>query len=424
MVKVGIIGGSGFDNPDILKEAKEMKVITPYGEPSSELKIGIISGVEVVLLARHGRQHTIPPTQVNHRANIYALKSIGCDYILSTTAVGSLRDEIKRGDLVILDQFIDFTRRRAVSMFDEFKPHEPKHTPMAEPFSSKLREALIESARELGLEHHAGGTVITIEGARFSTRAESWMFRSWGADVINMSIAPEAICANEIGIPYAAVAMSTDYDCWKEDEEPVRWEQIAKIMGDNAGKVVALFLRAIPKIADRIKSKIRTIPNWPKQGIMFRDVTTLLKDREGFSEVIERLYARYKDRKIDVIAGIEARGFIIGSVLAHKLGVGFVPLRKKGKLPAEVVAEEYALEYGTDRIEIHKDAISPGDNVLVCDDLVATGGTALAACNLVKKLGGEVEECCFIVDLPDLGGKKRIESAGFRAFNLVEFEGG
>ena len=172
-----------------------------------------------------------------------------------------------------------------------------------------------------------------------------------------------------------------------------------------------------------IKSKIRTIPHWPKQGVMFRDITTLLKDKEGFNHMIDLFVQRYKDKKIDVVAGIESRGFITGAVLAHRLGVGFVLIRKPGKLPAETVSEEYQLEYGKDKIEIHKDAIEKGNKVLLVDDLIATGGTALAACNLIKKLGGEVVEASFIVDLPDLGGKRKLESAGYKVFNLVEFEG-
>lgn len=172
-----------------------------------------------------------------------------------------------------------------------------------------------------------------------------------------------------------------------------------------------------------IKSKIRTIPHWPKQGIMFRDITTLLKDGPSFSHAINLLYERYKTQKIDCIAAIESRGFIIGSALAYKLGLGFIPIRKKSKLPAETVAEEYLLEYGSDVIEIHKDAIFPGANILLVDDLVATGGTSLAACRLIRKLGGNVVECAFVINLPDLGGKKRLEHAGYPVFSLVEFSG-
>ena len=248
MVKIGIIGGSGLDNPDILKNSKDIDTKTPYGKPSSHLKTGTINGVDVVILARHGREHTIPPTQVNYQANIHALKEIGCTHIIATTACGSLRENIQRGDLVILDQFIDFTRHRNITFNDEFKPHKPIHCPMAQPFSKELRDILISTCKELDIKHHEKGTVITIEGPRFSTKAESNMFRLWGADIINMSIAPETILANEAKIPYAAIAMSTDYDCWKEDEEPVSWDAILKIFSKNVQKVTKLLTNAAKKV--------------------------------------------------------------------------------------------------------------------------------------------------------------------------------
>jgi len=174
-----------------------------------------------------------------------------------------------------------------------------------------------------------------------------------------------------------------------------------------------------------IKSKIRTIPDYPKKGIMFRDITTLIKDPVGFRLVIDSLTQRYihADFNFDTIVGIESRGFIIGSALAYTLGKGFVPIRKKGKLPAEVVAQEYALEYGTDRIEIHKDALKKDERVILVDDLLATGGTALAAAALVEKLGGIVVEIAFVVDLPDVGGKKKLMDKGYKVFTLTEFEG-
>ena len=250
MVKVGIIGGSGLDDPKILKNAKEVSVETAYGSPSSSLSTGKIKGVGIVILSRHGRGHTIPPTQVNYRANIQALKEQGCTHILATTACGSLRDKIKRGDFIIVDQFIDFTRHRKISFFEHFESgaKNAKHTPMADPFSEELRAKLIRAGRELGLRLHEQGTIITIEGPRFSTRAESRMFRLWGADVINMSIAPEAILANEAGIPYAAVAMSTDYDSWKTDEPPVAWPEILAVFKNNVENVKKLLLKTIPKI--------------------------------------------------------------------------------------------------------------------------------------------------------------------------------
>ena len=250
MVRVGIIGGSGLDDPAILQDARDESVSTRWGEPSSPLRIGVIEGVECVLLARHGRKHTIPPTQVPNRANVQALVDVGCTHVLTTTAVGSLRKKIGRGDLVMIDQFIDFTRFRPVSFHDHFEPGQPAHTPMADPFSPELRALLIDTARELGVRHHAKGTVVTIEGPRFSTRAESHMFRAWGADIINMSIAPECALANEAGLPYAAVAMSTDYDCWKDDEEPVTWQQILDIFEQNVEKVVRVLVGTIAKMRE------------------------------------------------------------------------------------------------------------------------------------------------------------------------------
>jgi len=172
-----------------------------------------------------------------------------------------------------------------------------------------------------------------------------------------------------------------------------------------------------------IKSRIRTVPHYPKPGIMFRDITTLLKDPIGLRMTIDELLRRYKDVEIDKIAGIESRGFILGAPLAYALGKGFVPIRKQGKLPAETIGHDYELEYGTDRIEIHTDAIGAGEKVLLVDDLIATGGTAEAACTLIKKMGGEIVECCFMVDLPDIGGRERLEKMGQRVFALCEFEG-
>lgn len=246
MVKVGIIGGSGLDDPEILAEASEVAVTTPYGNPSSALTCGRIGEVPVVLLARHGKDHSIYPSGVNFRANISALKEQGCTHILAATAVGSLRREIEPGHLVLPDQFIDFTKQRKTTFFDQGPV---VHTPMAEPFCPKLRSLLAENAARLGLVAHSKKTVITIEGPRFSTRAESHMFRSWNADVINMSTVPEVNLAREQKIHYASVAMSTDYDCWHEDEEPVTWEMILATMRQNSHNVIRLFVETIPHIA-------------------------------------------------------------------------------------------------------------------------------------------------------------------------------
>jgi adenine phosphoribosyltransferase len=172
-----------------------------------------------------------------------------------------------------------------------------------------------------------------------------------------------------------------------------------------------------------IKSRIRTIPDYPKPGVMFRDITTLLKDPVGFQFTIQQIVDRYRSWKIDKVAAIESRGFIIGAPVAYALGLGFVPIRKQGKLPGEAIGHDYQLEYGQARIEMHVDAIEPGDRVLVLDDLIATGGTAEAASQLIRKMGGTVVECCFIIDLPDLGGSKRLQAQGLDVFSLCEFEG-
>jgi len=243
-IKTGIIGGSGMDDPRLMKDIRKKKVKTPYGNPSSLLTTGKIGDADVVILARHGKDHTIYPTGVNFRANIYALKKEGCTHILATTAVGSLREKIRPGDLVFIDQFIDFTKQRALTYHDKTVIH----TPMAEPFCHCLRSLLVKSAKELKMRYHSKGTVVTIEGPRFSTRAESHMFRLLRGDVINMSTVPEVILARELGICYQAIAMSTDYDCWKEGEESVTADMVFSIMEKNAGNVKDILLKTIPKI--------------------------------------------------------------------------------------------------------------------------------------------------------------------------------
>ena len=244
MTKIGIIGGSGLENPALFHDPRVVEVDTRYGQPSAPLVTGKISGIDTVLLARHGSDHQYSPTQVNNRANIMAMKEVGVSHIIATTACGSLRQEIDRGHLVVLDQFIDFTRFRKNTFYDSFASG-AHHSAMAHPFAEELREKLNTAASTLQLPVHSHGCVVTIEGPRFSTVAESKMFRLWGADVINMSTAPEAMLANEVGIPYAAVAMSTDYDCWKEDEAPVTWDEILTVFRKNADNVTKLLVKVI-----------------------------------------------------------------------------------------------------------------------------------------------------------------------------------
>jgi 5'-methylthioadenosine phosphorylase len=425
-MKIGIIGGSGLEDPNLLEDFKVKEVETPFGKPSSPLTTGRINNIDVVIISRHGIKHEITPTEVNNKANVFALKNEGCKYIIATTAVGSLREEIKRGDFVILDQFIDFTKQRKETFFDKFE-FGAVHTPMANPFSEELRKKLIESCEKLKFPVHKKGTVITIEGPRFSTRAESNLFRQWGAHIINMSIAPECILANEAEVPYAVIAMSTDYDSWKNDEEPVTWNEIKYIMKENSEKVKKVILETINSFSKeqeilKLKDKIRTIPDFPKRGILFRDITPLLQDKDSLRRLTNIFYERYKDTKIDVVAGIESRGFILAGILAERLNAGLSLIRKPGKLPYETIKQEYSLEYGTDIIEMHKDSIKLGQKVLLVDDLIATGGTALASCNLVKKLGGEVVECAFLIELEELSGIERLKKENFSSFSIIKFK--
>ena len=230
-----------MDDPEILTNPSEIDVETPYGKPSDKLICGSIRNTKVVVLARHAKGHSISPTMIPFRANIWALKHIGCTHILATTACGSLREEMRPGDMVFIDQFIDWTKLRKLTFFED----EVVHTAMAEPFDSGLRQKLVGTVKKLGFRYHDKGTMITIEGPRFSTRAESHMFRLMGADLINMSTVPEVSLANELGIPYQSVAMVTDYDCWKEGEDAVTFEMVLARMKENAENVKRLLIETV-----------------------------------------------------------------------------------------------------------------------------------------------------------------------------------
>ncbi|MGC8659308.1 MAG: S-methyl-5'-thioadenosine phosphorylase [Desulfomonilaceae bacterium] len=245
MTKIAVIGGSGFDDPDFLQDTKSVKIGAPFGHLSADPLIGKLGSTEIVVLNRHGKGHRIAPAQVNYRANIWAMKELGVTHIIATTACGSLREEIEPGDLVFPDQLIDWTKNRK-STFHE--GDQVAHISMADPFCNRLRSTLIQAAKEEGIKFHSRGVVITIEGPRFSTRAESNMFRLWGADIINMSTSPEAALAREAGICYAIVAMSTDYDCWRHSDEPVTWDMIVATMKKNVSNVKKIFISSIPSI--------------------------------------------------------------------------------------------------------------------------------------------------------------------------------
>ncbi len=245
---IGIIGGTGLEKSELFTQPERIKVKTEFGDPSSEILTGFIGDKKVALISRHGTEHTITPTHVNNRANIAALKSIGCKCIIATTACGSLKEHIKPGDFVLADQFIDFTKHRIATFYEKFEPEKMQHCPMADPYSEDLRNKIYLASEGLGISIHKTGTIVTIEGPRFSTRAESNMFRLWGADLINMSTATETALANEAGIPYAIIAISTDYDCWKNDGMPVSIEIVLENFKKSVCKLIQLLANTIKNL--------------------------------------------------------------------------------------------------------------------------------------------------------------------------------
>lgn len=243
---IGVLGGSGLYAIDGLEDAQWSRVDTPWGAPSDEIRVGRIGGVRFAFLPRHGRGHRIAPTDVNFRANIDALKRLGCTDLLALSAVGSLREEIAPGAFVVADQFIDRTVARANSFFGTGMV---AHVSMADPVCPRLAGIAAAAGREAGAAMIEGGTYIAIEGPQFSSRAESRLYRSWGADIIGMTAMPEAKLAREAELPYALVGMSTDYDCWREGEAHVEVDEVLRIMHANAEtarRLVLAFARLLP----------------------------------------------------------------------------------------------------------------------------------------------------------------------------------
>uniref|UniRef100_A0A0K0DJJ2 S-methyl-5'-thioadenosine phosphorylase n=1 Tax=Angiostrongylus cantonensis TaxID=6313 RepID=A0A0K0DJJ2_ANGCA len=249
--KVGIIGGSGLEDPQFFKDAKEVQVNTPYGKPSDSFMEGTIGDVPCILLARHGRQHTIMPSDVNFRANLWGMHSLGASVIIASIACGSLQENVKPGELVFPDSVFDRTTGRKSTFFDGTNPDAPGvcHIQMHPVYNEKLRKViLMVTATDLKLKFHDGGFGICIEGPRYSSRAESHVFRSWGASIINMTMMPECCLAKELGIPYATTALVTDYDCWKDDEQ-VSMELVMRTFKENSSKAKSLFIEAVKRIA-------------------------------------------------------------------------------------------------------------------------------------------------------------------------------
>jgi 5'-methylthioadenosine phosphorylase len=238
--EIGIIGGTGLYDPNLLKNIQEVEVNTPFGTPSDSFIIGDLSGRKVAFLARHGRKHTIRPTDVNSRANISAFKKLGVERILAVSTVGSLNEDYKPGELVFVDQFIDRTTRREQSFYTQDKVC---HISVADPMCPEIRETLIQVAKKTKITAHQTGTYVCIEGPRFSTKAESRMFQIWGTHVVGMTLVPECVLAREAEICYASTAMVTDYDCWKD--HPVSTEEILTTMRTNVEKVRKILIETI-----------------------------------------------------------------------------------------------------------------------------------------------------------------------------------
>lgn len=237
---LGILGGSGLYELDNLEDARWECAVSPWGEPSDELFRGRIGDVELVFLPRHGRGHRLSPSHLNYRANIDVLKRAGCTDIYSVSACGSLREDIAPGDFVVVDQFIDRTHLRERSFFGDGVV---AHVPMADPVSRRLGEFAARAAEPLDVPIHRSGTYVAIEGPQFSTRAESLMYRSWNCAVIGMTNMPEARLAREAELPYATIAMATDYDCWREEEEGVSVTNVVRVLQENASHARALIAR-------------------------------------------------------------------------------------------------------------------------------------------------------------------------------------
>ena len=251
-MKIGIIGGSGLDNPAMINDLQIQSCETPYGKAITTS--GRLNDVDIVFVARHGNNHHISPTHVNYRANIQALKDLNVTHIIATNACGSLKEEIDRGDFIIPSQFIDFSKRRINTFYDDFSDG-MHHEVMADPFDKSLSNLLYSVAKKLNFRVHKDKTLVTIEGPRFSTRAESKMYIAWGADIINMTVATEAALANEAMIPYSVIAMSTDYDCWKEDEDMPEWQDILDIFNENAENVKTILLETIKQLSQQEGAK-------------------------------------------------------------------------------------------------------------------------------------------------------------------------
>jgi 5'-methylthioadenosine phosphorylase len=244
--EIGIIGGTGLYDQKLLKNIQEVEVTTPYGSPSAAFTLGELAGRKVAFLARHGPKHTIRPTDVNSRANIFAFKKLGIQRVLAVSTVGSLKDEYKPGDLAFLDQFIDRTTRREQSFYSADKVC---HISVAEPMCPEVRKTLMAASKTLKVDAHPTATYVCIEGPRFSSKAESNLFRQWGADVVGMTLVPECVLAREAELCYASISTITDYDSWKD--HPVSANEVVTTMRTNVEKVKGILVETIANLPQK-----------------------------------------------------------------------------------------------------------------------------------------------------------------------------
>jgi len=245
-IRIGIIGGSGLYEMEGLTDVEERRVTTPFGDPSDALLIGTLEGVRVAFLARHGRGHYLMPTEVPYRANIFALKSLGVEQVISVSACGSLREHLHPGEVVVPDQLFDFTKRRDMTFFGDGMV---VHIGVADPFCPRLSALLADAVAEAGGRVHRGGRFITIEGPRFSTKGESFTYRAWGMDIIGMTTSPEAFLAREAEMCYGVMAHVTDYDVWHESEEPVTVEMVIRTLQQNTALAQQAIRLLVPRLA-------------------------------------------------------------------------------------------------------------------------------------------------------------------------------
>lgn len=280
---LAILGGSGLYEIDGLSDVERVDVDTPFGPPSDAIVCGNLGGTRLVFLPRHGRGHRIPPHQIDYRANVCALKKLGATHVVGVSAVGSLREDIAPGDFVVVDQFVDLTRRRPATFFED---EIVGHVAFGDPVCRHLSEALADAARRSGKKVHAGGTYVCIDGPQFSTRAESLLYRSWGMSVIGMTAMPEAKLAREAELPYALLALATDYDCWHVGEDDVTVDAVIAVLRSN----VAAARHTIAALVGMLPDPSKSVANGALRAAIMTDRTQI---QSGARSKLDWLIARY-----------------------------------------------------------------------------------------------------------------------------------